>query len=343
MNTRTWFSLLVSLGTTALATREAAAFGLYNATGLVGGSRWDATPRTMGGLERSLNGGLRFSLQGGSFQAYRDMFSWSGGVPTVADFTAAVTNAFGNWTTVDPVSGIGTSLSFIADLATPVSSAVISSVRQGAEIDLFAATSAGSWGVGSTGTQGETFFSSISVAGNLTLTSGTTNYTGFAISGADVTLNSNVGALYTLTTFRNLLTHELGHALGLADVDVQSGPAGTYIDDNYNATSSATALATLTNSFIGLINPLNPSASPLSLYTVANGDPGVDTLGVDILMESAIPNALFFGAGVPLQNDDYAGRQFMYPKVAPEPSAALIFLAGAAALGMRRHRNGRVA
>ena len=342
MNTRPWFPLAVFLGTTTLATHEAAAFGLYNATGLAGGSRWDATPRTMGGLERSLAGGLRFSLQGGSFAAYRDLFSWSGGVPTVAAFTAAVTNAFGNWTTVDPVSGLGTSISFIADLTTPVSSAVVSSVRQGAEIDLFGATSAGSWGVGSTGTQGETFFNSISVAGNLTLTSGTTGYTGFAISGADVTLNDNPGALYTLDTFRNLLTHELGHALGLADVDVQSGPAGTYIDDNYNASTSATALATLTNSFAGLINPLNPSASPLSLYTVANGDPGVDTPGVDIRMESAIPSVLFFGTGVPLRNDDYAGRQFMYP-VVPEPTTAAALLAGAGALGLRRHRKSRVA
>ena len=26
--------------------------------------------------ERSLDGGLRYSLQGGSYQAYRDLFSW---------------------------------------------------------------------------------------------------------------------------------------------------------------------------------------------------------------------------------------------------------------------------
>lgn len=340
MKTRIWFPHAAFLGAMTFATHEAAAFGLYNATGLAGGSRWDATPRTMGGLERSLSGGLRFSLQGGSFQAYRDLFSWSGGVPTVADFTAAVTNAFGNWTTVDPVSNFGTTIAFLPDLATPVSSAVIGSVRQGAEIDLFGATSAGSWGVGSTGTQGETFFNSISVAGNLTLTSGTTGYSGFAISGADITLNRNAGALYTLTTFRNLLTHEIGHAIGLADVDVQSGPGGTYIDDNYLATNSATALATLTNSFVGLINPLNPSLSPLSLYTVANGDPGVDTPGVDILMETAIPNSLFFSNGVPLRNDDYAGRQFMYPTV-PEPSATLVLLASAGVLATRRQRRGR--
>src|SRR5688572_21955495 len=120
---KTWkliwhLAILVAVST---AGPSAEAFGIFNATGLSGGSRWDATPRTMQGLERSLDGGLRFSLQGGSFQAYRDMFSWSGSVPSVADFTAAVTNAFGHWTAVDPVSRFPTSLSFVADLATPVS------------------------------------------------------------------------------------------------------------------------------------------------------------------------------------------------------------------------------
>jgi hypothetical protein len=80
------------------------------------------------------------------------------------------------------------------------------------------------------------------VSGNLKLTSGTTNYPGFAISGADITFNINPQAQYTLTSFRTILTHEIGHALGLADVDVTSGPAGTFIDDNYLGTTSQTAL-----------------------------------------------------------------------------------------------------
>src|SRR5262245_23105071 len=84
---------------------------LYTGNTIGGGARWDAAPRTIGGLERSLDGGLRFSLQGGSFEAYRDLFTWQGGVPSVADFTTAVQQAFTAWTVPDPVSGFGTTVS----------------------------------------------------------------------------------------------------------------------------------------------------------------------------------------------------------------------------------------
>jgi len=93
---------------------------IFGNAGLNGGSRWDAAPRTIGANERSLDGGLRYSLEGGSFQAYRDMFQWSGGVPSVADFQQAVEQSFAAWTSVDPVSGLGTTLSFAADLGTAV-------------------------------------------------------------------------------------------------------------------------------------------------------------------------------------------------------------------------------
>lgn len=83
------------------------------------------------------------------------------------------------------------------------------------------------------------------------------------------------------------------------------------------------------------MNPLNPSASPLTLYTVLDGDPGIDTPNVDILMES---NGVGIGPTdplselFPLRNDDYGTRQFLYPYV-PEPSAALgAIVAGALTL-----------
>ena len=59
-------------------------FGTDGALG--GGFRWDAAPRIINGNERSLDGGLRYSVQGGSMQAYRDLFSWDV-VPTIADFS----------------------------------------------------------------------------------------------------------------------------------------------------------------------------------------------------------------------------------------------------------------
>ena len=50
---------------------------------LGGGFRWDAAARTISGNERSLDGGLRYSVQGGSMQAYRDLFSWNEGFTAV--------------------------------------------------------------------------------------------------------------------------------------------------------------------------------------------------------------------------------------------------------------------
>lgn len=320
------------------ATPEARAFGIFNNTGLNGGSRWDAAPRTLGGQERSLDGGLRFSLQGGSYQAYRDLFTWAT-VPSVSDFEQAVLDAFAVWMATDAGSGLSTSLYFVPDLSTAVSTSLVGGVRLGAEIDLFASTDGGSWNPGDPGTRAEAFFNSVSVPGDLTLTSGTTNYAGFAISGSDITFNNNPTAVYTLTTFRTILAHEIGHSLGLADVDVTSGPAGTFIDDNYDGATAATALATLTNSWAATIDPLDPWATPgLSFYTVANGTPGVDTPGVDILMESAIPSALF-GPSLALQNDDAAGRQFLYP--VPEPAGATLAAFGGGLLSLRRRRSAR--
>jgi hypothetical protein len=314
--------------------------GDYGGSGLAGGYRWDAAPRTISGRERSLDGGLRYSLQGGSYQAYRDLFAWQI-KPSVADFQLAVAQAFHAWTVDDQVTGLGTTLSFLPDLATPVVGTGAGGINAaGAEIDLLAATDANLWNPGDSGTRAETYFSTVS--GTVTLTSGTSGYAASPIAGADITLNDNSQAHYTLDIFRLLLTHEIGHALGLADVDVQSGPAGTFIDDNYNGATSATALATLTNSWAKLVNVTNPSASAgLHLYTVANANPGFDTPGVNILMESEGLGGQY-GNLTPMSNDDYGGRQFLYPTTIPEPAcAAWIALAIAChAIGRcRRRRN----
>ncbi len=323
----------------------------FTSSGLDGGSRWDAAPRNFNlsgtNYERSLSGGLRYSLQGGSYQAYRDMFSWSGGAPSVAAFQTAVEQAFAAWTVPDPVSLFTTQVSFVADLNTPVVGIAGGGAAdsRGAEIDLFAATDAGFWDPGNNSTQGETNFNAPGGTGPLTLTSGTAGYGGFAISGADIIINSNPGAVYTLDLFRRLLTHEIGHAIGLGDVEGSINP-GRFIDDNFNGASSATAPATLTNSWTSLVNALNPALSALSRYTVPFADPGTTTTGVDILMESkglGIATGNPLGNLTPMTNDDYGTRQFLYPSIirVPEPTSLALAVVGVALALFHRLRRRR--
>ena len=187
--------------------------------------------------------------------------------------------AFNAWTVTDPATGVSGTFSFTPDLRTPVVNSSVpvagGSLGLGAEIDLFALN------FGFAGTNGSASFST--VPGPVTLTSGTTGYPGTAISGADIFMNSNPGGFYTLDVFRRLLTHEIGHTIGLGDVEFGFGQ---FIDDNLDLSSSAAALATLTNSWTLLVDPLNPAASPLQRFMLTVGDPGTQTFGVDILMES---------------------------------------------------------
>ena len=305
---------------------------------LADGSRWNAAPTTFVenavSYERSLVGGLRYSLEGGSYTAYRDMFAWST-VPSPVNFEAAVTNAFSKWVVIDPVSNFGTQLSFVEDFATPVDPGSANSINFGAEIDLFAGmTSLG-------GLSGEASFLSNIVAGGLTLTSGTTGYGGFAISGADITMNNVAGTPWDLTTFEVILTHEIGHAVGLGDAEDLFDIG--FIDNNYSA---ADPLGTLTDSWAHLVDPLNPGASTgLSLFSVPNDLSGIDALGVDILMESDIPAVFFSSGNALLQNDDFGGRQFLYPELTrepttgvPEPLTATLSLMGLGVLGITTRR-----
>ena len=356
LNSRTLVTRTIALAVVLMGVAASPAMGgvIFNFTGatLGGGSRWDAAPRTINiagtPFERSLDGGLRYSVQGGSFEAYRDLFSWSGSAPSVTAFSEAVMDAFDAWTIPDPATGLTTAVNFVADFATPVVGFNVGNGgldTRGAEIDLFGSNDAGFWNVGNTGLQGETRFGAI--GSTVTLTSGTVNYAGStAISGADIIMNSNAGALYTLDLFRRILTHEIGHTLGLGDVEGDINP-GAFIDDNYNGSTSATALATLTNPWALLVNPANPGASAgLSRFTVPSANPGTTTPGVNILMES---RGVGIGPGnpvtnlFPMTNDDFGTRQFLYPSLSavPEPASVVLIGSGVVSLFLGRRRSRR--
>jgi hypothetical protein len=200
-------------------------------------------------------------------------------VPTVAQFQQAIQQAFAAWESTDTVTGLHSEVSFVADLATPVvgSGNFMVGDPDGAEIDLLAID-------GGASSRGRAFIATTQPT--VRLTSGTQNYPGSeAIIGADITINTSAGTAYTLDVFRRLLTHEIGHSIGLRDVDIGQNWR-QFVDDNFNGNTSASARETLTNSWSLLVDPANPAASPLAIHEVPNADPGTNTPGVDILMES---------------------------------------------------------
>jgi len=301
---------------------------IINGIGLSGGARWDAAPRIFNGNERSLDGGLRYSISGGSYTALRDSFSWSA-TPSATQFQLAVEQAFAAWESSDPVSGIGTSVSFSPDFSTGVVHGNFGSiVTDGAEIDIVASNA------GDGGLRG---FTSLQPVGTtVTLTSGVSNYAGSqAIAGVDLHLNNNVNAIYTLDAFRRVLTHELGHAIGIEDVDLGGSE---FIDDNFDPNSP---VATLNNSWTHLVDPIDPAnSSGLAIYNIS---PTTFSLqGIDLLMESnglGVGSTNPIGNLVPLTNDEYGTRQFLYPTSVPEPSSCALMIGALAITRLKRRRS----
>ncbi|CAN5428502.1 hypothetical protein BH23VER1_BH23VER1_15430 [soil metagenome] len=293
-------------------------------------SRWDASPSQ----SRSLDGGLTYNVGNffgdSGYENFANQFTFSDGSGQ-AEVEQAVGEALDAWTAVDPATGLGAGFTFTAALGEAYSPF---SPGAGAEIDIVAVDF---------GNSSPSGFTDRTVSGTvMMLSSGVAAGGGSAINGADIRLNSNFTASWTIEQFRAVLIHELGISLGLVDVDVPvDGFLPPFFDDNYDGTDSATALATLTNPWADQIDPFDPEGTPgLQTFSVNDGDPGFDTEGVDIVMETEIPVSLL--SDPTLSNDDYAGRQFLYPVVLaiPEPSVPALLLAGLCAVAFRRRRAG---
>ena len=345
----------VMLGASWLLPSSAGAFRVIGSPS-AGWARWDAAPRYVGGEERSLSGGLRYSVETGSYAGLRDQFIWFPEVPTEQAFAGAVRRAFEHWTVVDEVTGLPAAFYFVEDLSTAavdvfaVSGLMTSwtgpneraevglffGLNAGAEVDLFAETPHAGSGFG-----GSVVFFVDPAPGGLMLSSGRPGYSGRAISGADIRINPRFQ--WTLSGFEILLTHEIGHVLGFADLEasVEGSLVSAFLDDDYDPNSSAQAGATLTNPFALAVDPYDPDGSGLSSHAGSMGsDPGLSSLGVELLMESDG----FFDlthATQKLQNDEIAGRQFLYPVALPEPGVGLMLAVGAATLSWCAERRAR--
>src|SRR5581483_7372930 len=297
--------------------------GMIPASSIDDGARWDTT---------SLGGGLSYNFGEWSATAANlattlnnvaDFFAkfgnWVDAKPSLNAFSAAVNSAFSTWANAwqpsgGPISFTKTSANVGTGVSSWTSFALSGNNLVGNEIDILATS------LGAGGAYGLT--PDFGTGDDVHLTNGF----GYASIGGlfpsskilavDIALNSDT--TWTLPLFTFVLTHELGHALGLGDVDAFPGSSSTSFWDTDNDVSN--------------IMPINTAGDVRDDLPVVPARPALSLADADgkILMCSTCPTRL-----TTLQNDDSAGIHFLYP--VPEPGTlALLGLTGAILAWRRR-------
>lgn len=298
-------------------------------------ARWDSKARSFGTVNnRSLVGGLGYNFEGGNLTTFMQQFTFEAGVDQ-SDFNAAVAASFNAWSSRD---------SFVT--FTKASDPVVwdfdindGNQAQGNEIDFF--------GVGtdpgiatpeaSLGALGVTMIWGADKPVRLTngySPDGTGLFPSTSIFASDIAINykyiTPLGDLvpWKIEHWQATLTHELGHALGLGDVD---NPLLHFFDDDV-------ADPLLHNGLVVNDQMTINEAGDVRYLLSDWGQPCTEAkfgpACAGILMRSEFTGLLA------LAPDDVAGLHFLYP--VPEPESYAMMLAGLGLLALvarRRKQN----
>ncbi|NEQ11372.1 MAG: PEP-CTERM sorting domain-containing protein [Moorea sp. SIO4E2] len=263
--------------------------------------RWDSVNRIDGvGTNRSLVNGLEYNFQGGSIENFFNFFTFEP-FTTLTQFTKAINSGFAQWAN-------NSSVSFTKVDIPVVNTEGISGNRiQGTEIDILAGLPVGSVDFG-----GVTRIWGVDQKTRLTNGFSSDNsglFPSSRIYAVDLFMNNNI--TWKLSDWQATFTHELGHALGLGDVEL----AFSFFDNNKTI-----------NDFL----PINQNGD-VRENLIDLGDLTIDATS-GILMRSR------FTGLTELQNDDIGGIQFLYPTNVPEPGTLVGLLAVVTGLGFTRYK-----